>query len=138
MLILKKCMPDYHRIHREASERNAKYVKVHARVKLCAESIGFFGGGERENQMATRAFEGVRKCSRSLLRLPSKLKESGCTDIGHATSFTLRNSTTRATKKGGHLLKSRAVETRVEGCVLASLDGDTSRDDLDHSSNRVM
>ena len=66
MLILKKCMPDYHRIHREASERNAKYVKVHARVKLCAESIGFFGGGERENQMATRAFEGVRKCSRSL------------------------------------------------------------------------
>ena len=48
--------------------------------------------------------------------------------IGHATRFTLRNSTTRATKRGGHLLKSRAVETRVEGCVLASLDGDSSRE----------
>jgi hypothetical protein len=28
----------------------------------------------------------------------------------------------------GHLLKSRAFETRVEGCTLASLDGDTSRE----------
>lgn len=28
----------------------------------------------------------------------------------------------------GHLLKSRAVETRVEGCTIASLEGDTSRE----------
>jgi hypothetical protein len=48
--------------------------------------------------------------------------------IGHAARFILRNSTTRATKKGGHLLKSRAVETRIEGCTLASLAGDTSRE----------
>lgn len=48
--------------------------------------------------------------------------------INHATRFTIRNSISRATKKGGHLLKSRAVETRVENCTIASLDGDTSRE----------
>ena len=61
MIFLKKCMPDYHHIHRELSSREAKYKKVHARVKLCAESIAFFGGGERERQVAMRSFESVQE-----------------------------------------------------------------------------
>ena len=61
MAFLKLCMPDYHHIHREHSKRDAKYKKIHARVKLCAESIAFFGGGDREKQMATKAFESVQE-----------------------------------------------------------------------------
>ena len=34
-----------------------KFKKIHSRVKNCSESIGFFGGGDREKHMVNERFD---------------------------------------------------------------------------------
>lgn len=44
-------------MYRDLSNHEGKLKKIHARVKLCSESIAFFGGGDREKQMVNERFE---------------------------------------------------------------------------------
>ena len=53
---LRAVMPDFRMLWRRLSRLEAKFKKVHVRVKTCAESIAFFNGGERERQTIDKAF----------------------------------------------------------------------------------
>ncbi len=44
-------------MYKDLSNHEGKLKKIHARVKLCSESIAFFGGGDREKQMVNERFE---------------------------------------------------------------------------------
>ena len=52
-LVLKTCMPDYKKIVSDEQEAEGKFKFVHSRVKQHAESIAFFGGGDREHEVIT-------------------------------------------------------------------------------------
>ena len=56
---LKLVMPNYRDITREGSRLEAKFKFVHTRVKTCAESIAFFGGGDRELQIVNSRFHAM-------------------------------------------------------------------------------
>ena len=56
VVILKNVMPDFRSLWRRLSKLDSKFKRVHVRVKTCAESIAFFGGGERERQTTEAAF----------------------------------------------------------------------------------
>jgi ABC-type uncharacterized transport system fused permease/ATPase subunit len=45
VFVLKAVMPDFRALWRKLSRLDAKFKKVHVRVKAHAESIAFFGGG---------------------------------------------------------------------------------------------
>ena len=65
-------MPDYSFLSREGSRLDARFKFVHARVKTCAESIAFFGGGEREHQIVNKRFD--RLMAHDWLRLKANCK----------------------------------------------------------------
>ena len=44
-------------MYKDLSDHEGKLKKIHARVKLCSESIAFFGGGDREKQMVNERFD---------------------------------------------------------------------------------
>jgi ABC-type uncharacterized transport system fused permease/ATPase subunit len=58
-VLLKLGMPDFRTMHRKLSKLDAKYKFVHVRMKLCAESIAFFGGGQRELQIVNTRFHAL-------------------------------------------------------------------------------
>lgn len=72
-------MPDYGFLSREGSRLDARFKFVHARVKTCAESIAFFGGGEREQQIVNNRFE--RLMTHDWLRLKANCKFQIVEDI---------------------------------------------------------
>ena len=49
--------PNYRKMYKDLSNQEGKFKKIHARVRICSESIGFFGGGDREKQMVNERFE---------------------------------------------------------------------------------
>ena len=55
--VIKYTMPNYRKMYSDLSNQEGKFKKIHARVKLCSESIGFFGGGDREKQMVNERFD---------------------------------------------------------------------------------
>ena len=57
--MLKWVMPDFRSLWRRLSKLDSKFKRVHVRVKTCAESIAFFGGGERERQTTEIAFNNL-------------------------------------------------------------------------------
>ena len=61
VVVLKYVMPDFRSLWRNLSKLDSKFKRVHVRVKTCAESIAFFGGGERELQTVELAFNNLMK-----------------------------------------------------------------------------
>jgi ABC-type uncharacterized transport system fused permease/ATPase subunit len=59
VFVLKWVMPDFRTLWRRLSKLDSKFKRVHVRVKTCAESIAFFGGGERELQTIEVAFNNL-------------------------------------------------------------------------------
>lgn len=72
-------MPDYSFLAREGSRLDARFKFVHARVKTCAESIAFFGGGEREHQIVNKRFDTLM--AHDWLRLKANCKFQIVEDI---------------------------------------------------------
>lgn len=54
---LKYFMPNYRKMYKDLSNQEGKFKKIHQRVKMCSESIAFFGGGDREKQMVNARFD---------------------------------------------------------------------------------
>eukprot|EP01047_Picozoa_sp_COSAG01_P034662 COSAG01_NODE_2613_length_7380_cov_9.901525_4_plen_88_part_00 len=51
-------MPNYRKMYKDLSNnQEGKFKKIHQRVKMCSESIAFFGGGDREKQMVNERFD---------------------------------------------------------------------------------
>ena len=54
--VLKLAMPDLATMHSKLSSLEHKFRFVHSRLKMSAESVAFFGGGERERVIADQRF----------------------------------------------------------------------------------
>lgn len=54
--LLRFVMPDLAAMHSKLSSLEHKFRFVHSRLKMSAESVAFFGGGERERAIADRRF----------------------------------------------------------------------------------
>eukprot|EP01052_Picozoa_sp_SAG31_P009106 SAG31_NODE_472_length_15237_cov_3.424891_2_plen_674_part_00 len=52
IVVLKAAMPDYGWLWGEMARLESRFKSVHTRVKVCAESIAFFDGGQRERASA--------------------------------------------------------------------------------------
>ena len=59
MGILKYVMPDYRALVQAQNELEGKFKFEHARVRLCSESIAFFGGHRREQALLNKRYEQV-------------------------------------------------------------------------------
>ena len=57
LLIYKVIIPDYKYFIEREKELQGKFKFVHGRVRMHAESIAFFGGGEREKQICNQRFD---------------------------------------------------------------------------------
>jgi len=66
--LLKFCMPDY-RVRVQAQQKlDGKFNFEHARVRICSESIAFFGGDKREQNLLNARYEQVAKLKVSTLQ----------------------------------------------------------------------
>jgi ABC-type uncharacterized transport system fused permease/ATPase subunit len=54
--VIKRCMPDFEWLWSTSSKLDSKFTYEHVRIKTCAESIAFFRGGEKEQEVP-RALE---------------------------------------------------------------------------------
>eukprot|EP00811_Abedinium_folium_P027471 NODE_4169_length_1927_cov_4.325000.p1 GENE.NODE_4169_length_1927_cov_4.325000~~NODE_4169_length_1927_cov_4.325000.p1 ORF type:complete len:570 (+),score=185.67 NODE_4169_length_1927_cov_4.325000:25-1710(+) len=61
-LLLQHVMPDYSTLSKRAQETEAHYRFVQGRVRDHSESVAFFGGGERERDIADACFDDVMEC----------------------------------------------------------------------------
>ena len=50
-------MPNFREFHTKMSVLDHKFKFVHARLKMCAESVAFFDGGLRERAIAEGKFD---------------------------------------------------------------------------------
>eukprot|EP01052_Picozoa_sp_SAG31_P005465 SAG31_NODE_240_length_19407_cov_29.686140_19_plen_120_part_00 len=69
---LKMTVQNFRDLRRELPKLDAKFKFVHARMKLCAESIALFGGGERERQIVDRRFAALLQ--HDWVRISQKVK----------------------------------------------------------------
>ena len=61
MWMQKLCMPDFRQLWQTLSKLDSAFHKAHVRVKICAESIAFFDGGQRERTIVEARFAAVTK-----------------------------------------------------------------------------
>ena len=59
LFLLRFLWKDLQALSREGSELDAAFKRVHARLKMCSESIAFFGGGPREQIFIEERFDAV-------------------------------------------------------------------------------
>lgn len=57
--VQKLCSPNFRELWEKHSKLEARFHAAHARVKTCAESIAFFDGGKREQNIVERLFSDV-------------------------------------------------------------------------------
>ena len=55
--VLRSVMPNFRLFHTKMSVLDHKFKFVHARLKMCAESVAFFDGGSRERRIAEEKFD---------------------------------------------------------------------------------
>jgi ABC-type uncharacterized transport system fused permease/ATPase subunit len=58
-VIVRLVMPDYTALYKQISTCSARFTFCHTRIKMCAESIAFFAGDEREYEITNQRFEEV-------------------------------------------------------------------------------
>lgn len=57
--VIRASLPNYRVIVEAETAQEARFKHAHQRVRTHAESIAFFGGGDREHQLASTEFRGV-------------------------------------------------------------------------------
>eukprot|EP00037_Helgoeca_nana_P013920 m.128958 g.128958 ORF g.128958 m.128958 type:complete len:749 (+) comp22301_c0_seq23:1622-3868(+) len=66
--MIRASLPNYRAIVEAETAQEARFKNAHQRVRTHAESIAFFGGGDREHHLASTEFEGVLELEYSRLR----------------------------------------------------------------------